>query len=300
MIFTIDVEDWTQSVLNNKNPVTDRVLHNTLRVLDMLDEYGHKATFFTLGNVAKKHPKLIRRIAEAGHEIASHGFHHDSIFTLSKEQIFEDVSTSVKLLEDTSGQKVLGYRAPDFSIRESLFEWYCEALAANGLRYDSSLFPMKVFKYGIEKRYSLDIFDKHGINEHYLSYMKFGEQKLPFFGGGYFRLMPYSMTKKLTSQLDSKSAVFYMHPYEVDTDELAYVKSTGQKIPLKWRLSQFIGRNTVKQKIHKLMGDFKFNSFANEYYLEGAASIAQHTLSNIEEGSVHVPQPEIAYDKVTG
>ncbi len=300
MIFTIDVEDWTQSVLNNKNPVTDRVLHNTLRVLDMLDEHGHKATFFILGNVAKKHPKLIRIIAEAGHEVASHGFHHDSIFTLSKEQILEDVSSSVKLLEDTSGQKVLGYRAPDFSIRESLFEWYCEALVSNGLRYDSSLFPMKVFKYGIEKRYSLDIFDKHGINEHYLSYMKFGEQKLPFFGGGYFRLMPYSMTKKLTSQLDSTSAVFYMHPYEVDTDELAYVKSTGQKIPLKWRLSQFIGRDTVEQKIHKLMSDFEFNSFANEYYLEGATSVAQHTLSNIEEGSVVTPQPEVAYEKVSG
>jgi len=300
MIFTIDVEDWSQSVLNNKNTITNRVFNNTLRLLDLLEEYEHKATFFTLGNVAKKHPELVKKIADAGHEIASHGFNHEAMFTFSAAQIHQDVSNSVKLLEDISGQKVLGYRAPDFSIRESLFEWYCEALANNGLKYDSSLFPMKVFKYGIEKKYSLEIFDKHGINEHYLSYMKYGNQKLPFFGGGYFRLMPYAMTKKLSSQLDSQKAVFYMHPYEVDTEELAYVKSTSQKIPLKWRLSQFIGRNSVENKLHNLMSDFKFNSFANEYYQENSSAIAQHTLSNIEDDGIVQPQSEVVYEKSSG
>ena len=290
MIFTIDVEDWSQSVLNNNNSITNRVFDNTLRLLDLLDEYQHKATFFTLGNVATKHPELIRRITKAGHEIASHGCNHEAIFSLSPKQIKEDVTNSVKILEDTSGQKVLGYRAPDFSIRESVFEWYCEALAENGLRYDSSLFPMKVIKYGIEKKYSLNTFDKYGINQHYLSYMSAGKYKLPFFGGGYFRVSPYFMTKFLSKHLDPKSAVFYMHPYEVDTEELSYVKRTSQHIPLKWRLSQFVGRNTIERKVHRLMQDFEFTSFAQEYYSEDSVSIPQHTYSNIQVGETEENQ----------
>jgi len=282
MIFSIDVEDWSQSVLNPNNPVSNRVFDNTNRLLDLLDENQHKATFFTLGNVAKKHPTLIKRIVNEGHEIASHGYNHQSIFNLTPKQVKEDVAASVKILEDTSGQKVIGFRAPDFSIREYLFEWYCEALAENGLKYDSSLFPMKVIKYGIEKEYSLKIFNKYHVNEHYLSYMKVGKYKLPFFGGGYFRVMPYSITKALTKNLDSKRAVFYMHPYEIDTEELAAVKSTYGKIPLKWRLSQFIGRNTVEKKLHKLMQEFEFTSFLQEYYSESSQSIPQNTLSNIE------------------
>jgi len=200
MIFSIDVEDWAQSVLNNSNPVSNRVYDNTLRLIDILDEHQHKATFFTLGNVAKKYPDLIRRISDAGHEVASHGYNHDAIFKLTPKQVMEDVTNSVNYLEDASGKKVIGFRAPNFSIREYLFEWYCEALAENNLKYDSSLFPMKVIKYGIEKKYSLKIFNEYGIHEHYLSYMKLGKHKLPFFGGGYFRLLPYSVTKSLSSR----------------------------------------------------------------------------------------------------
>jgi len=266
MVFSIDVEDWAQSVLDNSNPVSNRVYDNTLLLLDILEEHQHKATFFTLGNVAKKHPELIRRIADAGHEVASHGYNHDAIFKLTPKQVMEDVTNSVKSLEDTSGTKVIGFRAPNFSIREYLFEWYCEALAENGLKYDSSLFPMKVIKYGIEKKYSLKIFNEYGINEHYLNYMKLGKHKLPFFGGGYFRLLPYSVTKHLSSKLNEKHAVFYMHPYEVDTDELAVVKELYGNIPLKWRLSQFVGRGSVETKLHKLMTDYNFTSFEKEFY----------------------------------
>ena len=266
MIFSIDVEDWGQSVLNASNPVTNRVYDNTLRLIDILEEHQHKATFFTLGNVAQKHPELIRRITAAGHEIASHGYNHQAIFNLTPEQVKEDVGNSVKLLEDISGEKVIGFRAPNFSIREYLFEWYCEALAENGLKYDSSLFPMKVIKYGIEKEYSLKIFNKYHINEHYLSYIKVGKHKLPFFGGGYFRFAPYALTKKLSKNLDSERAVFYMHPYEVDPNELAAIKQEYGDIPLKWRLSQFYGRDKTITKLHKLMTDFNFSSFQEHYY----------------------------------
>ncbi len=266
MIFSIDVEDWAQSVLDNTNSVSNRVYDNTLLLLDILEEHKHKATFFTLGNVARKHPELIRRIADAGHEVASHGYNHDAIFKLTPKQVMEDVTNSVKSLEDASGAKVIGFRAPNFSIREYLFEWYCEALAENGLKYDSSLFPMKVIKYGIEKKYSLKIFNEYGINEHYLSYMKIGKHKFPFFGGDYFRLLPYSVTKHLSSKLNEERAVFYMHPYEVDTGELAVVKELYGDIPLKWRLSQFVGRGSVETKLHKLMTDYEFTSFEKEFY----------------------------------
>ncbi len=283
MIFSIDVEDWSQSVLNTSNPVTNRVYDNTVRLIDILEEHNHKATFFTLGNVAQKHPELIRRISDAGHEVASHGFNHQSIFNLTPKQVEEDITTSVKLLEDASGEKVIGFRAPNFSIREYLFEWYCEALAKNGLKYDSSLFPMKVIKYGIEREYSLKIFNKYSINEHYLSYVKIGKYKLPFFGGGYFRLSPYAITKLLSKNLDSRRAVFYMHPYETDYGELEAVKKAYGKIPLKWRLTQFAGRNSVEKKLHKLMDDFEFTSFKQEFYSNDSISTPRSTLSNIDE-----------------
>ncbi len=280
MIFSIDVEDWNQSVLDMNNPVTDRVLNNTSRLLEILEEKEQTATFFILGNVAKKYPQLIREIAAAGHEVASHGYNHQSIFKLTPKQVKEDVTSSVALLEDISGKKVIGFRAPDFSIREYLFEWYCEALSENGLRYDSSLFPMKVIKYGIEKEYSLKIFNKYHLNEHYLSYMKIGKTKLPFFGGGYFRITPYFITKLLSKQLNENRAVFYMHPYEIDTEELSALKRANTHIPLKWRLSQFVGRGTVENKLHRLFNDFNFTSFEKEYYSEDSSAIATNTLSN--------------------
>ena len=294
MIFSIDVEDWSQSVLNTSNPVTNRVYDNTLRLIDILEEHDHKATFFTLGNVAQKHPDLIRKIADAGHEVASHGVNHQSIFNLTPTQVKEDVATSVKLLEDASGQKVIGFRAPNFSIREYLFEWYCEALAENGLKYDSSLFPMKVIKYGIEKEYSLKIFNKYSINEHYLSYVKIGKYKLPFFGGGYFRLSPYAMTKLLSKHLDSERAVFYMHPYETDFGELAAVKEAYGKIPLKWRITQFVGRNAVEEKLHKLMNDFEFTSFKKQFYNKDSLSAPLSSEDNFINDKGNIDNPDIS------
>lgn len=253
MIFSIDVEGQSQSV-NKDHIASGTVVDDTLRLLDRLNKHQHKATFFTLGNVAEKHPELVRRISENGHEVASHGYSHRSIFNLTPKQVKEEVGSSVKLLEDISGTKVIGFRAPNFSIREYLFEWYCEALAENELKYDSSLFPMKVIKYGIEQEYSLKIFNEYQINEHYLSYMKLGTYKLPFFGGSFFKAAPYPLTKLLSKQLDKNHAVFYMRPYEL------------------------AGDNSVEKKLNKLMNDFQFTSFKQEYYAKNSSTIHQSTL----------------------
>lgn len=265
MIFTVDVEDWSQSVLDRANPVSDRVLHSTHKVMDILATNDTKATFFTLGNVAEKFPELIRRMADEGHEVASHGYSHTNIHSMSPPQMMEDITRSVDVLEQAGGQKVIGFRAPNFSIREHLFVPYCEVLVANGIRYDSSLFPMKVLKYGIEKKYDLSVFKEFGIDEYYLSYIKVAGYKLPYFGGGYFRVSPYVMTQSLCKNLP-ESSVFFMHPYEVDVGEMQAVKQTYGKIPLKWRLSQFSGRDGMPAKLQRLIRDYDMMSFREGYY----------------------------------
>ena len=280
MIFTIDVEDWPQSVLDRSYPVSNRVYDNTSQILDLLEKYNHKGTFFTLANIAEKHPGLIRKIVSAGHEIASHGCNHINLYTFTPKEIRNDVDRSVKTIEDISGQKIIGYRAPNFSIRENIFEPYCEALAENGLKYDSSLFPMKVIKYGIEKKYSLDVFNKYNIDEHYLSYITIGKTRLPFFGGGYFRLAPYSLTKKLSQQFDkNNSGVFYMHPFEIDTGEYAEVKKLYKTMPFIHR-QFFVSRSTVKKKLDQLMQDFDFTSFKQHYYAKDTPEDSNHADNN--------------------
>jgi len=278
MIFTVDVEDWSQSVLNRENPVTERVLHSTNKVMDILSENNTKATFFTLGNVAEKFPELIRRMSDEGHEVASHGYSHRNIYSMSRKEMLEDITKSVQLLEDAGGQKVIGFRAPNFSIREHLFPEFCEALAANGIRYDSSLFPMKVIKYGIEKKYDLSVFKDFEIDEHYLSYIKAGSYKLPYFGGGYFRLSPYQMTRFLSKPLPD-SSVFYMHPYEVDAEELEFVKTEYGKIPFKWLLTQFVGRKGVPNKLSRLIKDYEMTSFQQAYYAEKPETSSEENTS---------------------
>ena len=283
MIFSIDVEDWPQSVLDRSYPVSNRVYDNTSQILDLLEKHKHKGTFFTLANIAEKHPELIRKIVDAGHEVASHGCNHINLYTFTPEEIRNDVDRSVKTLEDISGKKVIGYRAPNFSIRENIFEPYCEALAANGLKYDSSRFPMKVIKYGIEKKYPLDVFDKYNIDVHYLTYITIGNTKLPFFGGGYFRLAPYALTKKFSQQFNEKnSGVFYMHPFELDTGEYAEVKKLYKKMPL-IRHQFFVARGTVKNKLHRLMQDFDFTSFEDCYYNNDRENIQHLNTEKMEK-----------------
>lgn len=265
MIFSIDVEDWPQSVLNRSNPVSDRVYRNTMQVLDILSEHKTTATFFTLTNVACKFPNLIQRMVTEGHEVASHGTTHGNIDAMTVKEVHQEIEVSVKTLEDLSGEKVIGYRAPNFSINESVFDYFCEALAHQGLRYDSSLFEIPVRKYNITKKYPLDTFKKFGLDEHYLTHVQIKGKDFPFFGGGYFRLFPYALTHYFREQY-AQDAVFYMHPYEVDTGELAVIKKLYNDIPAKWLITQFIQRDSVAPKLGRLLQDFEFSSFQSRYY----------------------------------
>lgn len=265
MIFSIDVEDWPQSVLDRNNPVSDRVYASTMKVMDILAANNTKATFFTLANVAEKFPELIYRMVKEGHEVASHGTTHGNIDAMTPMRIHNDIEWSVKTLEDIAGEKVIGFRAPNFSINESVFEHFCEALATEGLKYDSSLFSIPVRKYKITEEYSLDAFKKYGIDEYYLTHIHVANKNFPFFGGGYFRLFPYTLTQHFKDQYD-KNSVFYMHPYEVDTGELRAIRKIYKDIPTKYLITQFVKRKSVEPKLHRLLKDFEFSSFKSTYY----------------------------------
>jgi polysaccharide deacetylase family protein (PEP-CTERM system associated) len=222
---SVDVEDWFQ--VENLKPVIprstwdareSRVERNTTRILEILDQTGVRATFFILGWVAERQPGLIRRIASAGHEIASHGYGHDLIYNLSPDEFRADVQRCKAILEDVTGQRVEGYRAPSFSITD----WAVPILQDLGFRYDSSVFPTvahdrygKLSGVGVENPI-LEL--KPGFHEVSISCLQVGNRGLPWGGGGYFRMVPYPTWKAGVRKILSRGTpyVFYIHPWELD------------------------------------------------------------------------------------
>ena len=222
---SIDVEDWFQ--VENLKAVIDRgtwderelrVERNTDRMLEIMDHHGVKCTCFILGWIAEKCPGLVRRIAQEGHEIASHGYGHELIYSLSYDEFREDMTRGIKFVEDTTGAKIRGYRAPSFSITD----WAIDILQELGLSYDSSAFPTVAHdRYGTlngmdSGRPIVEIRD--GFHEVCVSVLKIGKKGVPWAGGGYFRLFPYPIFKRGVRRiLDAgRPYVFYIHPWEID------------------------------------------------------------------------------------
>jgi polysaccharide deacetylase family protein (PEP-CTERM system associated) len=222
---SIDVEDWFQ-VENLKGVVARdtwderelRVERNTDRMLEQMDAHGVKCTCFILGWVAEKCPALIKRIADAGHEIASHGYGHDLIYSLSHDQFREDMKRGIGIVEDLTGAKIRGYRAPSFSITD----WSIDILQELGLTYDSSAFPTVAHdRYG--KLAGMDsgkpiVEIRPGFHEVCVSVLKVGKKGVPWAGGGYFRLFPYPIFKRGVRKIlnTGNPYVFYIHPWEID------------------------------------------------------------------------------------
>src|SRR5262245_31036624 len=257
-ILTFDVEDWPQSTLEHSLPITPRVRENTLRILDLLGGAGARATFFILGLAAEAFPDLVRLIRDGGHEVASHGHSHRPVFEMRPEEFRADLKKSIKILEDAAGVRVLGYRAPDFSIREADC-WALEILAEEGLRYDSSIFPIAGPRYGIREAFTLPfrVLPARGseLVEFPLATLEFLGLRLPAAGGGYFRLFPYRFSRAAIAQLNRRGgpATSYFHPYEIDTEE---IPRSQNRIPWKLRLSQGLRRGTVEGKLGRLLHDF--------------------------------------------
>lgn len=199
-----------------------RVEQNMDLLLEMLDKHQHKATFFVLGDVAKRQPNLVKRVADAGHEIASHGTNHDRLHRLDADSFREDLIASKQLLEEQSGQQVIGYRAPSFSVVPQT-SWAIDVLANCGFEYDASIFPVRHPAYGVptapEKPFSVQGSPDGAkmLEVPPLTYTM-GSKKLPVAGGGYFRLFPLLFMKRGLKQAAAanRPAILYFHPWEFD------------------------------------------------------------------------------------
>ena len=225
---SVDVEEWFQVgaferviAKQDWDTIASRVEANTGAVLDLFAETGVKATFFTLGWVAQRHPRLIRRIADAGHEVASHGWDHQRVFTMEPSAFRADLTRARAALEDAGGQAVTGYRAPSFSI-DTRNLWAFNELAEAGYAYSSSVAPVVHDHYGWRDapRYAFRPLTDSPMVELPVTVAKVGAKHLAT-GGGFFRLLPAALTHFAIRQVnsDGHAAIFYFHPWEVDPDQ---------------------------------------------------------------------------------
>ena len=262
-LLSIDVEDWFQ-VENLKQAITkeswdnkvSRVERNINLILEMLEQRNTKGTFFILGWIAEKHPLLIKKICEGGHEIACHGYGHDLVSSLTHEKFKQDVSSAKNILEDLTGKKVIGYRAPNFSITD----WSIDVLISLGFKYDSSLFPIVGHsRYGklkkVTKPYKAVFEIQDGFYQVMLSYLDAGRVKVPWAGGLYFRLMPYAIFKSGIKKIIRQKGlyVFYIHPWEFDP-----AQPKIDNIKLNYKLRHYSNLKTTEIKFQRLLQDFNF------------------------------------------
>lgn len=257
--FTIDFEDWYQGLeihSDGWDGFEQRLPAAGCRLLDLLAEYGVTGTFFVLGRVAEDHPDLVRRIAKEGHEIGTHGYSHTLVYQLTPEQFREELLKSVDLLQNLTGAPVQGHRAPFFSIREDSL-WALDIMAEAGLTYDSSIFPVKNYRYGIPNapRWPYSVSTKAGeILEFPMTTWKLGGRSLPVSGGAYFRILPYPIVKSglRAANQAGHPAVFYLHPWELDPDH--------PRIPLARRISvtHYFNLGSTESRLRRLLQDFRF------------------------------------------
>jgi polysaccharide deacetylase family protein (PEP-CTERM system associated) len=247
---TIHPQDWERWPC--------RVEANIERILALFERRGLKATFFTLGWIAERHPGVTRAIAAAGHEIASHGYGHQRANHMSPEQFRQDVSRAKAILEDQTGQPVLGYRAPSFSIDGGNL-WALDILAETGHRYSSSIYPIAHDHYGMPEAPRLPYRPERcpALLELPPTTVRLAGRNLPASGGGWFRLLPYAVSRGLLHRFHAEagqSAMFYFHPWEVDPDQ---PRIPGA--PLKSRLRHYINLNRMEAKLDRLCAEFRWD-----------------------------------------
>jgi polysaccharide deacetylase family protein (PEP-CTERM system associated) len=282
---SIDVEDYFHvSVFDGVVPRTtwdqleSRVCANTLRLLDMFDEFDVRSTFFILGWVAERYPGLVRDIAWRGHEVASHGYAHRLIYDQTPAAFRHDVRRAKRVIEDACGRPVRGYRAPSYSITPRSL-WALDILLEEGHEYDASIFPIRHDRYGIpvsgRKPYLIER-QTGALAEVPGSTTRLGPLNLPVAGGGYFRLLPYAWTRwgiSRVNRVDGLPAVFYLHPWEIDPDQ--------PRLPASrlGRLRHYRNLQHTEARLRQLLTDFRFGAVdAVVAELRGALPNAAETL----------------------
>ena len=269
---TIDVEDYFQvSAFAPYIPRSEwdtrdcRVERNIDVILALLAESGVSATFFTLGWIAERYPQVVRRIVDAGHELASHGFGHKRATEQGEELFLADIRLAKIVLEDISGREVVGYRAPSFSVGKSN-PWAFDCIAQAGYRYSSSVYPIRHDHYGMpdSPRFAYEV--RPGLVEVPVTTMRMFDRNWPAGGGGYFRLMPYAMSRWMLRRVngrDRASAIFYFHPWELDA---AQPRIPG--IDAKTRFRHYLNLTRMQARLRRLLRDFNWGR-ADHVFLAG-------------------------------
>ena len=262
---TIDVEDYFQvSAFASHIDRADwdklpcRVERNVDTILAILDEHKARATCFTLGWIAQRYPGLVRRIVAQGHKLASHGYDHRRVTDQSREQFSQDITRAKGLLEDIGGVPVRGYRAPSFSIGSGNL-WALEALSEAGYRYSSSIYPVRHDHYGMPEapRFAFYPHGEGGLLELPLTTVSVVNRNFPAGGGGYFRLLPYPVSRwclKRVNTVDRRPCIFYFHPWEIDPGQ-----PRQRGISLKTRFRHYVNLGSMERRIRALVRDFHWD-----------------------------------------
>lgn len=267
---TIDLEDWMQSTLGPDHPITSRVIPNLERFLRLLAKHDVRATFFSLGKVCEKFPILLEMVAEAGHEIASHGYGHELLYDISPERFREDLDRSIEIIERQTGTKPLGYRAPAFSVTRKSW-WAGPILAQAGFKYSSSVFPIQGRRYGVPDAPRFPHkWQECDLTEFPLTTAQLLGRNLPVCGGGYFRLLPFPILRRAIRQVNGQGhpVVVYMHPYEMDVYEVADLKRQGYPISRKLQLTQSLFRSRIYPRLERMFEEFRFGPMAEVLNIE--------------------------------
>ncbi|MFT7005513.1 MAG: polysaccharide deacetylase family protein (PEP-CTERM system associated) [Colwellia sp.] len=271
---TVDVEDYFHVAAFEKNIAISnwsnlelRVEKNTYRLLELFSQHNVKSTFFTLGWVAERCPNLIKTIVEQGHELASHSYAHQRVFTQTQQEFRDDLSKSKQILEDASGQAIIGYRAPSFSINDSN-TWVYDILIELGFEYSSSTYPIEHDLYGVPNwprfKYTRpESIDGKTIIEIPVPTFRKGDQNTGIGGGGYFRLYPYWLSKKRIDaylEAEQQPYSFYFHPWEIDPKQ---PKISGAAI--KSKLRHYLNLSRMEGKVVRLLEDYQWDTMKGVY-----------------------------------
>jgi len=261
--FTVDLEDWYHGIpvgAGIKVTAERRLEVGTDRLLELLERHSAKATFFCLGPIAREYPNLVRRIVQAGHDVGSHGESHDLLYAMTPERFREETARSIATIQDCCGRSVRSYRAAYFSMTEQSL-WAFEILVSLGISYDSSVFPVRNWRYGIPtySRRPLRVATPCGpIWELPLPTRRMLGRNVPATGGAYFRIYPYAVTRANIRALEREGmpVVFYVHPWELDPDH--------PRVHLHWkpRLTHYFNLRSTLPRLERLLSDFRFTTLA--------------------------------------
>lgn len=273
---TVDVEDYFQVSAFEQHVAKAqwqnwplRVENNTHRILDLFAAHEVRGTFFTLGWIAERYPSLVKRIVSEGHEIASHGWEHVRVNTQTPGEFREDIERTRKLLQDISGEPVLGYRAASYSIGSSE-SWAWEELAQAGYRYSSSIVPIRHDLYGIPgaPRFAFHAADDRLIEIPITTTPLVG-RNINCGGGGWFRLFPYAFSRWAMSRvndIDGEAGIFYFHPWEIDPDQ-----PRPEGLGLRTRFRHYLNLDRTYARLERLLSDFRWGRM-DDIFLPGETS----------------------------